>query len=62
LKVGLTQKIKTYIDYITERDVIEGAELYPSEPGITKCVDRGKKILNDDSEPRSKFTLSFARL
>jgi hypothetical protein len=26
-----------------------------SEPGIMKCVDRGKRMLNDDSELRGKL-------
>ena len=32
-----------------------GRILGVSEPGIAKCVDRGKKMLNDDSELRSKL-------
>jgi len=32
-----------------------------SEPGVMKCVDRGKKMLNEDSELRSKLTLQLRK-
>ena len=52
--------VRALIAYLAVREMrYRGSEvgriLGLSEPGIMKCVDRGKRMLNDDSELRGKL-------
>jgi hypothetical protein len=52
--------VRALIAYLAVREMrYSGSEvgriLGLSEPGIMKCVDRGKRMLNDDSELRGKL-------
>ncbi len=53
-------KARALIAYLAVREMrYRGSEvgrmLDLSEPGIMKCVDRGKRMLKDDSELRGKL-------